>query len=89
MFELRDELQEALEEAYENDRELDSKTPSNSTVSRATKIRKAQSALSTAAARRRNDPLYKKMTYYRELYYKYRAAVHRKYGPGTNAQARR
>lgn len=85
MFELRDELEEALE----NDRELETKTPSNSTMTRATKIRKAQSALSTAAARRRNDPLYKKMIYYRELYYKYRALVHRRYSPGTNAQARR
>lgn len=85
MFDLRDELQEALE----NDRELDSKTPSTSTMTRATKIRKSQSVLSTAAARRRNDPLYKKMIYYRELYYKYRALVHRKYGPGTKAQARR
>jgi hypothetical protein len=85
MFELRDELEEALE----NDRELETKTPSNSTMTRATKIKKAQSVLSTAAARRRNDPLYKKMIYYRELYYKYRALVHRRYGPGTNAQARR
>lgn len=85
MFDFRDELQEALE----NDRELDTKGTSTSTVTRASKIRKSQSALSTAAARRRNDPLYKKMIYYRELYYKYRALVHRKYGPGTNAQARR
>jgi hypothetical protein len=85
MFELKDELEEALE----TDRELDSKTPSNSVTSRATKIRKAQSALSTAAGRRRNDPLYKKMLFYREQYYKFRALLHRKYGPGTSAQARR
>jgi len=85
MFNLRDQLQEALE----NDRELETKTPSNSLVTRATKIKKAQSTLSTAAARRRNDPLYKKMIYYRELYYKYRALVHKKYSPRTSAQARR
>jgi len=85
MFDLEDELYEALE----TDRELDSKTPSNRITSRVTKIRKAQSALATAAGRRRNDPLYKKMIYYRELYYKYRALVHKRFGPGTNAQARR
>ena len=44
------------------------KRTSRSTVTRKTKIKRATGQLSTAAARRKNDPLYKRMLYYRERY---------------------
>ena len=65
------------------------KRTSRTTVSRKTKIKRATGQLSTAAARRKNDPIYKRMIYYRELYYKYRAAIHKKYSPRVRSQARR
>ena len=48
-------------------------------VSRQTKILKASGHLASTQARKRNDPLYKKMIFHRELYYKYRDLVHKKY----------
>jgi hypothetical protein len=53
------------------------------------KIRKSTSQMSTAKGREVNDPLYKKMVYYRELYHRYRDLLHRKYRPGVQARARR
>ena len=81
----RDELLEALD----FDREVETKTPTKYTTTRQTKIRKATGQMSTAQARERNDPLYKRMIRYREMYYKYRDLVHRKYRPGIKARARR
>jgi len=65
------------------------KRTSRTTVSRKTKIKRATGQLSTASARRKNDPLYKRMIYYRERYYKYRAMIHKKYSPRVRSQARR
>ena len=65
------------------------KRTTRSTISRNVKIKRATGQLSTAAARRKNDPIYKRMIYYRELYYKYRAMIHRKYSPRVRSQARR
>ena len=73
----------------EYDREVETKTPTTSTTTRVSKIKKATGQMSTSQARSRNDPLYKRMIYYRELYYKYRDLVHRKYRPGIKARARR
>ena len=73
----------------EYDREVETKTPTTSTTTRTSKIKKATGQMSTSQARSRNDPLYKRMIYYRELYYKYRDLVHRKYRPGIKARARR
>ena len=82
---LRDDINEALAD----EREVESKTPSKSTTTRRSKIRKSVAQMSTAQARERNDPLYKRMIHYRELYYRYRALVHRKYGHSVDARARR
>jgi len=65
------------------------KRTSRTKVSRQTKIKRATGQMASAQARKRNDPLYKRMIHYRELYYKYRAAVHKKYGPRVRSQARR
>jgi len=81
--------QKMLLEALDFDREVETKTPSVHTTDRQTKIQKSTSQMSTAQARSRNDPLYKRMIRYRELYYKYRELVHRKYGHGVKARARR
>ncbi len=58
-------------------------------VTRNTKIKRATGQLSTAAARKKNDPLYKRMIYYRDLYYKYREKIHKKYAPRVRSRARR
>lgn len=58
-------------------------------VTRKTKIKRATGQLSTIAARKANDPLYKQMVRYRELYYKYRDRVRKKYAPRVRARARR
>ena len=71
------------------DREVETKGTSNALVTRQSKIRKSTSQMSTAQARERNDPLYKRMIYYRELYYRYRDLVHRKYGHSVSARAKR
>jgi len=65
------------------------KRTSRTTVSRNTKIKRATGQMSSAAARKRNDPLYKRMIFYREKYYKYRAAIHKKYSPRVRSRARR
>jgi len=88
---MENQISEALEEVF-SDKELlveEIKIPSKTVVTRDTKIKKAHSQLSTAAARSINDPLYKKMIYHRELYYKFRDAVHRKYGSRMRIKARR
>jgi hypothetical protein len=82
-------FKDELSEIVDYDREVEPKTPSNSLTTRNTKIRKSTSQMSTSQARSINDPLYKKMIYYRELYYKYRDLIHRKYGHGVSARARR
>jgi hypothetical protein len=84
----KDQL-EAIINEVDYDREVETKTPTKSTTTRHTKIRKATGQMSTAQARDRNDPLYKRMIRYREMYYKYRDLVHRKYRPGIKARARR
>jgi len=78
---LLEELEELLSEAP--------KRTSRARISRQTKIKKATGQMASAAARKRNDPLYKRMIHYRELYYKYRAAVHKKYSPRVRSAARR
>jgi len=75
------ELEDTLTEAP--------KRTSRAKISRQTKIKKATGQMASAAARKRNDPLYKRMIHYRELYYKYRAAVHKKYSPRVRSAARR
>ena len=80
-----DLLTEELEDLFSEARKRTSRT----TVSRKTKIKRATGQLSTAVARRKNDPIYKRMIHYRELYYKYRAMIHRKYSPRVRSQARR
>jgi hypothetical protein len=82
---IRDEINEALND----EREVETKTPSSSIMNRNSKIRKSISQMSTAQGKKVNDPLYKRMIHYRELYIKYRALLHRKYGHSVDARARR
>ena len=82
-------MKDDLQEIVDTEREVETKTPSTSVATRQSKINKATGQMSTSQARSRNDPLYKRMIYYRELYYKYRDLVHRKYRPGIKARARR
>ncbi len=65
------------------------KRTTRTTVSRQTKIKRATGQLASVAARQRNDPIYKRMTHYRDLYFKYREMIHKKYGPRVRSKARR
>jgi hypothetical protein len=65
------------------------KRTSRATVSRQTKIKRATSQLASVEARKKKDPLYKRMIYFRDQYYKYRAMIHKKYSPRTRSKARR
>ena len=76
-----EELEDLLSEAP--------KRTSRAKISRQTKIKRATGQMASAQARKRNDPLYKRMIHFRELYYKYRAAVHKKYSPRVRSRARR
>lgn len=59
------------------------------TVSRQTKIKRAQSQLSTAMAREKNDPQYKLLKRYCDLCKKYREVVHNKYAARNRSKARK
>jgi hypothetical protein len=82
-------MKDELSEIVDYDREVETKHATNSLATRGEKIRRAASQMSTAKARNINDPLYKKMIFYRQLYYRYRDLVHKKYGHGVSARARR
>lgn len=70
------------------DRFLESKRTTITKVTRQTKIKKATGQLASLMGREKNDPLYKRMIYYRDLYFKYREALHKKYGPRVRSKAR-
>ena len=65
------------------------KTQSKTTISPQTKVKRAASQMASIEARKRNDPLYQRMEKYKEMYFKYRAMVHKKYGPRVRSKARR
>jgi len=67
----------------------EAKRTSRAVINRNTKIKKAASSMATSMARNKNDSAYKQMIKYRELYFKYRAIVHKKYSPRTRSAARR
>ncbi len=75
-----DEILEDLSEA---------KRTSRSKHSRQRKIKQATSSMATSMARKKKDPIYKRMIYFRDQFYKYRAMVHKKYSPRTRSKARR
>jgi len=65
------------------------KRTTRSTISRNTKIKRATGQLGTAMARKKNDPLYKRMVYFRTQYFKYREMIRKKYSPRVRSKARR
>ncbi len=65
------------------------KRTSRTVVTRATKIKRAIGQLASKEAKESGDPLYDKMIKYRELYFKYRDMIHKKYGPRVRSKARR
>jgi hypothetical protein len=66
-----------------------SKRTSTTRITRATKIKKATGQLASSTARKQNDPLYKRMIYFRDQYFKYRDQIHRKYTPRVRSRAMR
>ena len=67
----------------------ESKKTSISKITRQTKIDRATGQLASIEARKKNDPIYKKMIFYREQYFKYRELIHKKYSPRVRSKARR
>jgi len=67
----------------------EAKRTSRAVISRQTKIKKATGQLSSIEARKKNDPLYKRMKFYRDKYYYYRNLIHKKYSPRVRSKARR
>jgi hypothetical protein len=65
------------------------KNPSQTVVTKQTKIKRTASQLASGEGRKRNDPLYQRMVKYRTLYYKYREMLHQKYTPRVRSKARR
>lgn len=64
------------------------KRPTKSKELRGTKIKRATSQMASAEAKHKEDPLYKRMVYFRDLYYKYRDTIKKKYGPKNLNRAR-
>ena len=67
----------------------DPKVTSVSVISQKTKLARTAGQLASNEAKKRNDPLYQRMTKYKELYFKYRELVQKKYGPRVRGKARR
>lgn len=65
------------------------KRTTRSTISRNTKIKRATGQMGTAMARKKNDPIYKRMIYFRDQYFKYREMIRKKYSPRVRSRARR
>jgi len=65
------------------------KTTSASDITRQSKIKRSAGQMASAQARKHNDPLYKRMIYFKDQYYKFREKVHQKYGPRVRSKARR
>lgn len=78
-----------LVEKYLNYLEEKPKRTTRSTISRHTKIKRATGQMGTAMARKKNDPMYKRMTYFRDQYFKYREMIRKKYSPRVRSRARR
>lgn len=65
------------------------KTTSSSDITRQSKIKRAAGKMASTQARKHNDPLYKRMIYFKDQYLKYKEKVHQKYGPRVRSKARR
>jgi hypothetical protein len=65
------------------------KRTSRIVVTRQTKIKRAIGQLASKEAKDKGDPLYDKMIRYRDLFYKYKDMIHKKYGPRVRSKARR
>lgn len=65
------------------------KRTTRTSISRDTKIKRAAGVLGTAMARQKNDPIYKRMVYFRDQYFKYREMIRKKYNPRVRSKARR
>lgn len=79
-----------LDIILEEIQELEEAKKSNmAKITRQAKINRATGQLASIEARKRNDPSYKMMIKYRDLYFKYREMVHKKYSPRVRSKARR
>jgi len=77
-------INEAIDSIFD-----EAKRTTRSRSTRQRKIKQATSSMATSMARKKNDSAYKNMIKYRDLYYKYRAIIHKKYSARTRSRARR
>jgi len=78
-----------IDSYLENLQEGGNKQRSKVTVSRQTKIKRAQGQLSTSMARERGDAQYKLLKKYCDLCKKYREIIHKKYNARNLSKARK
>jgi len=86
-----DTLTDIILSEMEDDGEIPkglSKRSSKSKEGRGTKIKRSAGQMATYDARRKNDLLYNKMIHYRDLYYKYRDMIKKKYRDKNVKRAR-
>jgi hypothetical protein len=65
----------------------DKKSSSTMRVSRQSKLNREIGKLSVRKAKQKDDPLYRKMMYYKELYLGLKAQLMKKYSSGVRSQA--
>lgn len=66
----------------------EAKRRSISTISRQAKISRATGAMAASVARQKNDPLYKKMIFHKNMWKKYKEQVMKKYSNRVKQKAR-
>ncbi len=72
---------------YLEDLQEVAKRTSITKVTRQTKIDRAIGSLATQYAKQTDDPMYKKMTKYRDKFFKFRKRIRAKYGPRVRSRA--
>lgn len=65
------------------------KKRSVTSISRQTKIKRATGVMATSVARKKNDPLYKRMMFHKKMWKKYKEQVMKKYSARVRPKARR
>lgn len=65
------------------------KKRSVSAISRQTKIKRATGVMATSVARKKNDPLYKRMMFHKKKWQEYKNQLMKKYSARVRSKARR
>jgi len=80
---LVDQVLDSMQEA----KKMNAKRTTMTKITRQTKIERTIGSLATQFAKKSDDSLYKKMTKYRDKFYKFREMIRKKYGPRVRSRA--